>query len=64
MFAYPKYRHHPTHPSKLVRSPEQEAEFTPRADGWTDSLAEARAVAAAMPVDEPPVKSRRRRADG
>lgn len=33
---YPRWRHHATEESRLVKTPDQEAEETPSADGWRD----------------------------
>lgn len=45
---YPKFRHHPTQESKLVKSEKQEDEETPASDGWVDLKRDAVETAAAM----------------
>lgn len=50
---YPKFRHHPVHASRVVRTPDEEAEFTSDDAGWTDSLAAARGAVPA-PSDPAP----------
>lgn len=49
---YPKFRHHPTLESKLVKSERQEDELTPAADGWVDLKRDAVETAAAMAKDD------------
>lgn len=37
---YPKHRHHASKPMVVVEDPDEEAEKTPDADGWTDNLSD------------------------
>lgn len=49
---YPKFRHHPTQESKLVRSEKQEDEQTPASEGWVNLKRDAVEAAAAMAKDD------------